>query len=94
MQVCMKTWDKVVVCTSALIQTKNARPSFYETVTTRYFFIRNWGYRGQNFKKLEGYITQTRRSWLVANLRNSIFGVHEIHNFCIDSLPNVPKVIY
>ena len=60
----------------------------------RNWSIRNWGYRGLNFKKLEGYITPTLRNWSVANLRNSIFGVHEIHNFCIDSSPKVAKVKY
>ena len=50
--------------------------------TTRYFFIRkwslrDWGYRGQNCKKLKGCITQTLRNWSVVNSRNCIFGVHK-----------------
>ena len=63
------------------------------------FFIRNWskrnwGYRGQNFTKLRDYITPTLRNWSVANLRNFIIGVYEIHNFGINSSPNVTKVLY
>ena len=51
----------------------------------RNWFIRNWGYRGQNFMKLECHIIPTLKNRSAANSRNSIFGVHEIHNFSINS---------
>ena len=45
---------------------------------TRRFFIRDWsietcGYRGENFKRLEGCIAPALRNWLVADLTNLIF---------------------
>ena len=67
--------------------------------STRYFSvrnwsIRNWGYRSQNFKKVECHITPILRNLSAANSRNSIFGVHEIHDLCIDASPKLRKVIY
>ena len=58
-----------------------------------YKSVRNWGYRSPNFKKVEGYIIPTLRNWSIANSRNWILGVHEIHNFRINPSPKVPKVI-
>ena len=81
------TWSHLVSIKSRVLM--------YSPVPTRFLIrnwsIRNWGYRGQNFKKLEGYITPTLRNWSVANSRNWILGVHKIHNFRINPSPKVKK---
>ena len=39
----------------------------------RNWSIRNWGYRGQNRKKLEGYIAPTLRNWSIAYFRKRVW---------------------
>ena len=65
-----------------------------EKHTKIHLFLQETGYRGHNFKKLEGFITLTLWNWSVGNLRNWILWAHEIHNFCINLSPKVPKVIW
>ena len=92
----LTTWKNWVMTSKLLYPKWTYNASTTLSMEYTFFFIRNWsvrnwGYRGQNFKKLEGYITPTLRNWSVANSRNWILGVHKIHNFRVNPSPKVKK---